>query len=58
MRNHDMNVTAIQPSAKKYRFAALGLLLNYSCLNPAKRCFVASALISRVFQHMVLKRRR
>jgi len=49
-----MNGTATQPSAKKYRFA--GLRLSYP--NPAKRCFIASALTtpikpSRAFQRMV-----
>ena len=37
--------------ATKYRFAGLRNVLY--CLNPAKRCFVASAPNSRVFQHMV-----
>ena len=49
-RNHAMNGTANQPAAKKYRFAALGILSP----NPAKRCFAASSLISRAIYGMVL----
>lgn len=54
---HALKRTAIQPSAEKYRFAALGQIFSP---NPAKRCLLASALIrsnakhiSRAFQRMV-----
>ena len=41
--------TAKQPSATKYRFAALGIVIDCPCLNPAKRCFVAEGRIALPF---------